>query len=411
MVLKGRKPLQGIADILARIEPELSGGIAEMKKTPYRNAALGFMGCMALALFLPAAAGSQPDALSGPPPIAAPLVREGDLAVRLALGLSLDAVGDEIEAENRLADAGISPRNGWVADYPVTPDIIGELREAVFGAAGAGRIPVDRDEAIRRFNNVLDAIGLTMDPYSPSASGAPGPSDSSNYPNPSAVNDYYNSEGPPIVTSYIPPPEFYYLYAWVPFPFWWSGFWFPGYYILNDFHRTVIVNRRPVYVSNHFRDIRERRVHRIDPVTRYHGRSFGGIGAARSKGLLSTGVPQGERKIFNNPPPRNVLRTPVAPPQSSTGGQVAAPPQRGSATGAIPPRGRGIPLPAAGGASPGSPAARGEVTIHSAPGGSPAAAPSRETMTAPPLHREEAVRPLPPSRTGGGVSAGRRERR
>jgi hypothetical protein len=77
-------------------------------------------------LLIPVMIDAQPArAQASPPPIAAPLIREGTLAVRLQAGLAIGMTGDEIEAENRLADAGISPRNGWIADYPVTPDIIG----------------------------------------------------------------------------------------------------------------------------------------------------------------------------------------------------------------------------------------------------------------------------------------------
>ena len=50
------------------------------------------------------------------PPIAQPLVREGDLAVKLADALRLGKASSEAEAESLLANAGIIPRNGWIAD-------------------------------------------------------------------------------------------------------------------------------------------------------------------------------------------------------------------------------------------------------------------------------------------------------
>jgi hypothetical protein len=61
----------------------------------------------------------------GPPPVGQALQREGNFAVKLVSALALGNTEDEVEAESRLAEAGIAPRNGWIADYPVTPDIIG----------------------------------------------------------------------------------------------------------------------------------------------------------------------------------------------------------------------------------------------------------------------------------------------
>ena len=346
-------------------------------------------------LLIPVMIDAQPaQAQASPPSIAAPLVREGTLAVKLQAGLALGMTDDEVEAENRLADAGISPRNGWIADYPVTPDIIGELQQAVSDAADSGKVSFSRDEALQRFNSTLSESSLSITPYTPQGSNEAAPSGSENYPNPSVVNNYYYNEGPPVMTYYIPPPDFYYLYAWVPFPFWCSGFWFPGFFVLHDFHRTIIVNRRPVFVSNHFRDVRVNRVFRIDPDARFRGRTFGGIGA-RARGLLPTGIPRSDRRIFNNPPPRNVpggitprppsvrSRSMTPPPRSgvtvtrpaprsgtalppSRGGAAVTPPSRSGATVAPPSRsgGSASPVPRGGGEtrgpSPGGAAGRGE---------------------------------------------------
>ena len=65
------------------------------------------------------------------PPIAQPLVREGDLAFKLVPVLGLGTPADEVEAESTLTSTGIMPRNGWIADYPVTPDIIGEVQASI----------------------------------------------------------------------------------------------------------------------------------------------------------------------------------------------------------------------------------------------------------------------------------------
>src|ERR1700690_2603496 len=82
------------------------------------------------------------DAMSQPPPINAPLVREGDFAMKLAEALNVGHPQSESEAENMLGTAGIAPRNGWIADYPVTPDIVGELRDSVGYAAQAKTIAI-----------------------------------------------------------------------------------------------------------------------------------------------------------------------------------------------------------------------------------------------------------------------------
>lgn len=92
-------------------------------------------------LSIPAAVFAQAQSqlpAQSPPPIGTPLVREGDFAVRLAPALGISTTNDEIEAESRLGEIGISPRNGWIADYPVTPDVLGELQAGVAAAADGG---------------------------------------------------------------------------------------------------------------------------------------------------------------------------------------------------------------------------------------------------------------------------------
>jgi hypothetical protein len=294
---------------------------------------------------------AQPAQAQGsPPPIGAPLLREGTFAVRLQIDLAVGMTDDEVEAETRLSDVGVSPRNGWIADYPVTPDIIGELRQAVGDAADAGKVPFSRDEALQRFDRTLSASGLSITPYSPEGSNEPVPPGSENYPNPAIVNNYYYNEGPPVVTCYTPPPDFYYLYAWVPSPFWWSGFWFPGFFVLHDFHRTIIVDRRPAFVSNHFRDVRAHRAFRIDPDERFRGRSFGGIGA-HTRGLLPTGIPRSERRIFNQPAPRNVPRGVMIRPPALRSRSMTPPPRRGTTVTPPAPRARMVPPSSRGGAA------------------------------------------------------------
>ena len=57
------------------------------------------------------------------PPIAQNLIREGEFAVKLVETLRIGQAKNEAEAESVLASVGIAPHNGWVADYPLTPDI------------------------------------------------------------------------------------------------------------------------------------------------------------------------------------------------------------------------------------------------------------------------------------------------
>jgi hypothetical protein len=37
---------------------------------------------------------------------------------------------------------------GWIADYPVTPDIIGELQSSIGAAADSGRLALNKDAAM-----------------------------------------------------------------------------------------------------------------------------------------------------------------------------------------------------------------------------------------------------------------------
>ena len=223
------------------------------------------------------------------PPMAQSLVREGDFAVSLAETLNVGNVQSEAEAESTLTSVGIAPRNGWIANYPVTPDIIGELRNAVGEAAESGRLPMKRVEAESTLDTLSANLGLSVVPGTgpevaqnqpPAYGGQPSSSEPApsygEYSNPEVVNNYYYNEGPPVVTYYPPPWDYYYLYAWVPYPFWCTGFFFPGYFILNDFSRPIFFGDTVVVVSNHHHDHHSGRIHRIDPVTRHSWKDLGG---------------------------------------------------------------------------------------------------------------------------------------
>ncbi len=221
------------------------------------------------------------------PPLAQPLVREGDFAIKLVDRLKIGTAQNEAEAESMLASNGIAPRNGWIADYPVTPDIIGELVNSVTDAAQSGRLTMAAEEATKAFQDLTTEVGLPViaDTRDESA-GDVQASNYGQYSDPGVINDYYYNEGPPVVTYYPPPWDYYYMYAWVPSPFWCSGFFFPGFFILHDFHRVIIIHKRPIIITNHYRDPRTKRVHTIDPVERLHGRNFREGERARPRGLI-----------------------------------------------------------------------------------------------------------------------------
>ncbi len=68
--------------------------------------------------------------ISRPPPVKQTLIPEGFFAIKLADALKLGPAETEAEAETTLTSLGIMPGNGWIADYPVTPDVLIELQNA-----------------------------------------------------------------------------------------------------------------------------------------------------------------------------------------------------------------------------------------------------------------------------------------
>jgi hypothetical protein len=295
-----------------------------------------------------------------PPPIEQPLTREGDFAIRLAAALNLGTTQDEVEAENLLGGAGIAPRNGWIADYPVTPDILSELQKSVSEAADARKIALGRDEALTRLAKVNTELSLAVKPYTGTKPYEVNAEEAEGYPNPAVINNYYYEQGPPMVTYYAPPPDYYYLYSWVPCPFWWSNFWFPGFFILRDFHKPFFFHNRVVFFSNHFNDIRAHRVFRIDPVARFSGRTFAGIGVPHARGFISTGVPRSAERIFNAPPTRGVPSSRTFAP-TPRGGRTFTPPTRGGGRTIAPSThgGHAVSAPSRGGGRSFAPPSRG----------------------------------------------------
>ncbi len=242
--------------------------------------------------------GSQETAKPSPP-ISQALVREGEFAIKLAEALRIGTAKSEAEAESMLASAGIAPKNGWIADYPMTPDIIGELEEAVSQAVDAQKLALGKDEALKVLRTVAVEQELPIiaeggpDEYSESP-----PPTAPEYMAPSEIDNYYYVEGPPIVTYYPPPWDYYYLYAWIPSPFWYSGFYFPGFFILHDFHRYIHRHGHDFVVTNHWRDHRTGRILAVEPARRRSPRNFGDRDAPRMRGFNSVEASNGARSIF-----------------------------------------------------------------------------------------------------------------
>ena len=132
----------------------------------------------------------------GPPATLQGLIREGSVAVKLVEILKMEEVKSEAEAENNLASVGIAPRNGWIADYPVTPDIVEELQNAIGEAADSGKLTMKKDEAIKAFQNLIMDIQGQYAGVEPSSGRQP-------YP-----ESYY-----------------YPYYAYPPYPYYYGGYY------------------------------------------------------------------------------------------------------------------------------------------------------------------------------------------
>jgi hypothetical protein len=233
------------------------------------------------------------------PPVAPALVREGDFAMKLVGALKIGTAQNEADAETMLGSSGIAPKNGWIADYPVTPDIIGELQNTVGAAADSQKLPMEKDEALKALQSVSAELGLSVVADTSGKYSENQPPTSPQYTEPSVVNNYYYEEGPPVVTYYPPPWDYYYLYAWVPSPFWCSGFFFPGFFILHDFHRVVHVHSRVVVFTNHVINPVSKRVAVVDPLKRTTSNPFGvQRDISHQRGFSSAGARKGATSIF-----------------------------------------------------------------------------------------------------------------
>ncbi len=260
---------------------------------------------------------------SGRPPIEQPLVSEGEFAVELATALQLTSTHDEAAAENSLAAINIAPRNGWISDYPMTPDIIAEVRGSAARSASSRSLSLSEADAARAVDSVSIAMHLPIkvagkkradDSGSGSeyqSSPASPPPEVSEYETPDNVEQYYDENGPPIVSYYPPPWEYDYLYAWVPWPFWWDEFAFGGFFILNDFNR----HGHNHWFSNHVTHA-DGTVSRVNAVTRAAGTGTrnpstlsGKNTSTHGSGFASANSQARARAIMDR---QNALRNPVA---------------------------------------------------------------------------------------------------
>jgi len=257
----------------------------------------------------------QEEAAKQPPPIGQTLVREGDFAVKLAEVLKIGSPKGEAEAESMLAAAGIMPKNGWIADYPVTPDIIGELQNTVGSAADSGKLKMNRDEAAKAVQDLASQQGL---PVQVDERQNPAEQQPPDYGDSEVANNYYYEEGPPVVTYYPPPWDYYYLYAWVPCPFWYTGFWFPGFFVLTDFHRHFGYHH---FISNHFVDPKTHASVTIDPRTRAAGGTGHFFAGTGSRGFSSPEARKGAASIFNRSASGRTSSQPSNTGRQYTGGQ------------------------------------------------------------------------------------------
>ncbi|PKN61567.1 MAG: hypothetical protein CVU57_28850 [Deltaproteobacteria bacterium HGW-Deltaproteobacteria-15] len=230
------------------------------------------------------------------PPVSLPTVPEGafaeELVNRLRIGADL--------AEQMLSSAGIEPKNGWISEYPVTPDILLEIEEGVIKASKAGRIDLDEHQAGRALADLKAYLGLNV-------AAAPPLNAEDRYAEaspPFGIDEFYSKNGPPVMTYYPPPRPYHEMYAWVPSPFWADGFFFSGFFILRDFHRTVPFGQRTFVVTNRFFEPVSKRVVVVDAIKRPLERSmFAGQEATVPSPQIFSSVAGGRSGRLRHPTP------------------------------------------------------------------------------------------------------------
>jgi len=160
----------------------------------------------------------------GPPPIEQSLAREGSFAVKLVEALKMGQAKSEAEAESMLASVGIAPRNGWIADYPLTPDIIGEVRNAIGMALDSGKLAMNKDQALMAVQVLIDnewRLAVASDKGQARQYG--------DYP-PAVYEGYEGGYEPYPYNPYYPYPYYYggYYYPYL-YPYFSGGFVIRGF--------------------------------------------------------------------------------------------------------------------------------------------------------------------------------------
>ena len=148
----------------------------------------------------------------GPPPIEQSLAREGSFAVKLVEALTMGQAKSEAEAESMLASVGIAPRNGWIADYPLTPDIIGEVRNAIGMALDSGKLAMNKDQALMAVQVLIDnewRLAVASD---------------------KGQARQYGDYPPAVYEGYEGGYEPYPYYPYYPYPYYYGGYYYPYLY-------------------------------------------------------------------------------------------------------------------------------------------------------------------------------------
>jgi len=98
------------------------------------------------------------------PSIEQVLVPESVFAEQLVEALKLGPVSDGAKAEEFLSGLGIEPKNDWIADYPVTPNVLGDIEKSISNASDQGKIALKKDKALKVVDDVKAKLGFGVSP-------------------------------------------------------------------------------------------------------------------------------------------------------------------------------------------------------------------------------------------------------
>ena len=206
------------------------------------------------------------------------MVRQGDLAIGMAEVLNLGVFEIETKAEKKLVAVNVTPKEDWKLDYPVSPSVIGELRESIIRSISENRLSLSENEALSAFDVLIAEFGLPVwkDTEENYAMSQPTIEDDQ-YVGSNEIDGYYSKYGPPLVTYYSPPWEYYRYYSWIHYPFWFGRFRFSGFFLLNDHHPSFSI----IFTHRHFRRRPLKFIHRHKPGIGIHFRHPAKFGIRR----------------------------------------------------------------------------------------------------------------------------------